>query len=106
MLRNRGRVCRLGTPPRTRSIGILALVISALVQPALSEDPQLLASAFLISIRQGGAFIRRFKGDDVLFVRISGRFFEPSDVCHASCTAPSSVAASSAEPILCPPSPR
>ena len=50
MLRHRGRVCRLGTPPRTPSIGILALVISALVRPALSDDPPPLCSAFLTSM--------------------------------------------------------
>ena len=86
MLRRRGRVCRLGTPLTTRSIGILALVISALVRPALSDDPPPLRSDFLTSISQGGAFIQRFAGDHVLLVRIPGRFFEPSDVCHTSST--------------------
>ena len=70
----------------TPSIGILALVISALVRPALSDDPPPLRSDFLTSISQGGAFIQRFAGDHVLLVRNPARFFEPSDVCHTSST--------------------
>ena len=81
----------------TPSIGILALVISALVRPALSDDPPPLRSDFLTSISQGGAFIQRFAGDHVLLVRIPGRFFEPSDVCHTSSTC-SEVARDSSSP--------